>query len=383
MAGWALKPTVRSVLRPGVRLARAVLRSLSPVLLFVDRWLIALPTLLLLQLVSLGLTSFSRFSFLPDGMYGRLISRLEKFHTWMLNKWLAKKRFWFEVDIWLGRKINGNDACLSNRVLGRLRTHRASSRLKPATPTESFSDPRAEVLRTNGFVTVEQPYTAEVLRSLRSEYLMKIQDENASMAGSAATRMILASSRNLPLSRHLINDDVARIIRSYFRSHFRVWRISAYRNLPLSPEMGAKKEIYSNHWHCDRVPTDIVGVFVTLCDVSENHGPFHIVNVDRTRQLMQAGFRDRADYGLPTEVMEDSRHVVKLTGPMGRTMIWRVSDCLHRASIPQAGCSRDMIMIHVVPSGVPLPEDWLDQVELSDLEQLALQGQRRDFSAAA
>jgi hypothetical protein len=179
----------------------------------------------------------------------------------------------------------------------------------------------------------------------------------------------------MPEIRHLLTPEMKELIEDYYGSYFKVVFSSFYRNVHL-PQAEPSKETYSDRWHCDRMPSDLLTIMINLHPVAEQNGPFHIVSRPRTRELMRLGFRDRADYGLPPAIMEDPRHVVQLTGEAGGVMICDNQCCLHRAGVVGPGRLRDVGSFQVAPSTVPLAEDWIDRIELTVPERAFLERTR-------
>ena len=81
------------------------------------------------------------------------------------------------------------------------------------------------------------------------------------------------------------------------------------------------------------------------------------------------GFKGRHDYGLPIEVVEDPKHVVKLVGPPGTAVLCNPQLCLHRADIPAKGQIRDIIEFRFRPSNKPLDENWNNTIEEENISK--------------
>lgn len=83
-------------------------------------------------------------------------------------------------------------------------------------------------------------------------------------------------------------------------------------------------------------------MFVALSDIDENCGPLHLLPRPRTRQIIRQGFKNRDDYGVSLENIEDPAHLVKFEGTRGAVMFANVTQCLHRAGVPALGHIRDI-----------------------------------------
>ena len=99
---------------------------------------------------------------------------------------------------------------------------------------------------------------------------------------------------------------------------------------------------------------------MNLSNVTENDGPLHLQSIPRTTELMKQKFKNRLDYGVPMEVMEDPKHVVKCTGPPGSAFFANTTTCFHKAGNPQN--TRDMVQLLFRSSKEPMDKDWIKKV---------------------
>jgi hypothetical protein len=96
---------------------------------------------------------------------------------------------------------------------------------------------------------------------------------------------------------------------------------------------------------------------VNLSNVTEEHGPLHVVSRSDTKSLVGMRF-DREEEGLPGHIVESECDVIKLTGKAGSAAIANSNLCLHRADNPSKGNHRDLAMLVFNPSSDPCGDDW-------------------------
>lgn len=226
----------------------------------------------------------------------------------------------------------------------------------------------AAKFRKDGYAVRKELYPAELMATIKKKFETLMKDEkNYSFSVSAdyqGPEKNVRQALNDPLDHipeiaQLITDDVRANIEGYYGSYFKILRIIVWRNLHI-PKEYADHEALSNFWHFDQCTTALFNMFVTISDVTEQDGPFHTQPRQRSDELVKMGYKNRYDYGLPLNELEDKKYVVKHTGPSGKVMYASTPTCLHRAGIPEEGHYRDMLTFQFMPSNEPLPENWAD-----------------------
>lgn len=147
----------------------------------------------------------------------------------------------------------------------------------------------------------------------------------------------------------------------YYQSYFDIKYIEGWRNKHVPKSVENKSELFSNHWHCDNRSTEYLKLFIPLNNLTTDDGPFHIMSLQRTKQLMKSGFGSRDEYNLEDSLINDPNHVKKITGEVGMAYFGNPQMCLHRAGVPSEGHWRDMINFVFAPSKTPLNEDWFEK----------------------
>jgi hypothetical protein len=167
--------------------------------------------------------------------------------------------------------------------------------------------------------------------------------------GSIATRSLPFALNEIPELMSLLTPQVLDAVRQYYGSNFRLYNVAAWRNWHI-PSTPLVEEAYSNNWHTDSRRIDMLKVFVTGTDVSDDDGPTHALSREWTKEVVRKGFNHRRDYGLPVSEIENPQHLVKLTGPAGTALLCNTNLCFHRAGVPGEGRCRDLIEFRFIAS---------------------------------
>ena len=107
-------------------------------------------------------------------------------------------------------------------------------------------------------------------------------------------------------------------------------------------------ETFSDKWHFDGSDKYILKLFILIKETTINHGPFHILDLKNTRLAIDKGYLSRRNYGLDEN--EFNRLSYKFIGGAGKRILAATNKCLHRASMPDYGLYRDMLVICFSPS---------------------------------
>lgn len=232
-------------------------------------------------------------------------------------------------------------------------------------------DGQVNDLATKGHVKLEHLYDPQLIRVIENKFDKLIDNKKnfqiiAKENDQIFCKKMLDPINKIPETKNLINDKVIKFLESYFKTNFKATRFLIWRNYHIPLDLQKKHEMYSNWWHCDPENATWVKLFVTLTDVTEKNGPFHVVTKSRTKELIKMGFGHRGNYKLPTQVMEDPKYVWKATGRPGTAFACTCTLGFHRAGVPESGHHRDILQILFSPSNKPMKENWHEDLEKSD-----------------
>jgi hypothetical protein len=139
------------------------------------------------------------------------------------------------------------------------------------------------------------------------------------------------------------------VIRMYLGNDYLINEANAWRNMSI-PQEYKGSEIFSQHWHYDRV-VDFrnIQLFVLLKDVGPDDGPFeYVANPDEKTLYRSVLERSNADLGVETKT---------LIGKRGDTLLFSTGSTPHRAGVPAEGRHRDIFSVAFFPGytkiGIP------------------------------
>jgi len=291
---------------------------------------------------------------------------LEKLGRALKNPKKAIKKTYAKVDESAGKKLFGNTVGFSRNFSGQISQIRNKKDIE--------KNPLSEKLLNQQYLAFGKPYEPTLIHEIRKKYEKMLEDDQYSFVvseykGKIYQRFIKLAIQNIPDLKKLVTDEIKQVIEGYYGGHFKVQRIACLRNYHIPKEIEKENELFSNKWHCDKRNTDLLKMFVNLSDVTEKDGPLHVISKNRTRDLMQMGFRNRANYNLPIEELENPEYLVRAVGEAGTTLFSNTQFCLHKAGNPDEGRKRDMIQFIFVPSKEPLKENWDEDVEPDEILQ--------------
>lgn len=265
-----------------------------------------------------------------------------------------------------GKRIFRNPTQISEQFRGRYFHIRAKlGGLHP--------DPDGEGAKSRrlGYRPLGRIASAETMRPIQDKlngFLSVDRPDDFHFKGLLATRILPFALNEAPELMSLLTPQVLDAVRQYYGSNFRLYNVAAWRNWHIPPTPLAE-EAYSNNWHTDSRRIDMLKVFVTGTDVSDDDGPTHALSREWTHEVVRKGFNHRRDYGLPVSEIENPQHMVKLTGPAGTALLCNTNLCFHRAGVVGEGRSRDLIEFRFIASpefSLSVPENnslpWRDRI---------------------
>lgn len=254
--------------------------------------------------------------------------------------------------------VTGNFAGLSGNLSSRrvLREARRGAAWSGGAPN---ADARA--LLRDGFRVLPLRFDDALISRLRDDFAAKIDDpeDTWSTPDGAYHTAFHKPVASIPEVTKLLDKTIIDAVQSYYQCYLKVTDVMAWRNRHYSPEESGLGEVYSNRWHLDGSQLNTMTYFVTLRELTDADGPFHVQAKPRTKQLIREGFT-REDCRIPPSRLEAPEYVNVVTGPAGANYCAAVGRVLHRAGEPAEGHVRDIIKFGFAPSSTSLAHDWAE-----------------------
>lgn len=250
----------------------------------------------------------------------------------------------------------GNPVGIRNNLTGR----RLARQARAARAAQGWpeANPHAAVLAENGFVFLGNKYDPALIASLSRQVdaLMADPDKSRPAAQAVergdpdASRYVVDPAKAVPDLRHLIDDRIEALLKSYFGGHFQWTRTAIYRTSHIED---ASREVYSNIWHTDRINTSYLQLFVYLSrNVNrEETGAFEIHTRKRSARISRSGFlHRRIVLGPARRLLEDPEAITYMEGDAGTAFVVANAYCIHRAGVPAPGWHRDVVLFAFIPA---------------------------------
>ena len=164
--------------------------------------------------------------------------------------------------------------------------------------------------------------------------------------------MIIDPIKNIPEIKLLL-PFIESELKDYYKNGFIIDQVKAWRN--FSDDMYFEKKqnyIYSNIWHIDQFQVDKLNVFILLNDnVNKETGATRILDISTSKKFIRSfKFIDTSiSTKTMNEIISKNNKINYLEGDLGDIWIFNATKCLHAASIPKPGSTRDIIQFEIYP----------------------------------
>lgn len=215
-------------------------------------------------------------------------------------------------------------------------------------------------LRQQGFVRLGDRLDPEVVAALRREFEAGLTDhaavkdfarEGADGQRYLARRALAGPWQRLPSLSRLLDGPLRAELADYFCSDFYVSMVEAYRTYGLPAEAkGAFGKFMT--WHVDtQQQIDVIKLFVPLDRIDPDQGPTEVL--DKPASLTLARRLARRLQHVPDAELERAINGLggarAMTAEPGEAYLVETHHCFHRAGVPAAGRTRDLLVVRLRP----------------------------------
>lgn len=254
----------------------------------------------------------------------------------------------------LGRYYFNNDGGLISNIIGQYVRHR-DMRMVNNIDFKARNNDYSEQLSSNGLVFYDSLIGSNVVdvisnkwnqfckgKEVPSDYRLQVTSEKDGINTIKEKYVEIIE---------VFTDEIQDIVQQYYRCYVNLLNIHIYRITTPSKEWVKTAYGETGNWHTDGSSSESLKIFILLSDVSEKDGPMHLMNLSQTKDIIKG-----SNYKFASEksniFIEENYESTKFTGKKGKVMIVRTNDCLHRASIPEEGRTRDILTLYVTTSGI-------------------------------
>ncbi|MDC0586988.1 hypothetical protein OAP06_04490 [Gammaproteobacteria bacterium] len=266
------------------------------------------------------------------------------------------KRYWMPVYELPSRIIFGNTIGYTINISSRVRHFQRprtfqNEFLKNKVPDEVLND--AEQLKKQGILIYQtSDERRDSLGFLSNQLKLIYEDERQHITiENRWKQMIRDPIASIPEYKKIFPMDAVDVIRRYYQCDFNIMSLQIWRNfgLEIQEEKKYTKDVISNTLHHDRTPLFGLRIFVLLQDVEKVNGPFRYLSKKLSKKNIRSLKFWHREINTQKNIKELNDQTKPFEGSIGDYAIVNTQECLHGATIPTAGHSRDMAQFYIEP----------------------------------
>jgi|UPI0003785DD0 hypothetical protein len=215
---------------------------------------------------------------------------------------------------------------------------------------------RNSEIKDLGFKKIKYNLNNNLIKSISAKFEQYISDDSICKFGTdKKSRHLYDPLKYIPEIKDLeilYKNEAKNFYSGEYKVHSSIaWRI--YSDASYNKEN--KKYLYSNYWHFDDLPKDLLKVFILLSDnVNKNSGATRVIDVPTSKKLARTfKFVDNALPSITTPRVDKyvyrNDKINYFEGNKGDVYICNTPRCLHAATIPEEGKIRDLIQVELYP----------------------------------
>lgn len=260
------------------------------------------------------------------------------------------------LNIKLGRIFFGNDSGIYSNLIGeyilkRDRKKVAKNGYKKSQRISSSNHP----LKLDGFLLDTSMVGSTVIEKISQQWDEYCKDKpipedgRFQLSSKEDKQLIL---KHFPNMGSCINEAVQGIIEDYYQCHMNILNYHIYRI--YGNEDDSNQLLYGSTatWHNDGSTAESLKLFFMLSDIKDSRdGPTRVLDIDQTRQVIKSG-----RFHFPDKESTTAKHIhskfkpQSMVGKKGTAFIVRTNQCLHSASVPEEGRTRDLLVFYITSS---------------------------------
>ena len=221
---------------------------------------------------------------------------------------------------------------------------------------KKFSSYNNSEIKNLGFKKIKYNLDAKLIKTISDKFEKNILNDSVSkFSTDNKSRHLYNPLRYIPEIKNL---EILweKDAKDFYAGNYRVHSCNAWRIYSDSSyKENKKKFLYSNFWHFDDLPKNLLKVFILLSDnVDKDSGATRVIDVSTSKKLTRT-FKF-VDYALPSisarkvdEYVYSNNKINYFGGNKGDVYICNTPRCLHAATIPENDRIRDLIQLELYP----------------------------------
>jgi hypothetical protein len=229
--------------------------------------------------------------------------------------------------------------------------------LKTSDYKKTFHSSNNSELKNLGFKKIKYNLDSKLIEIISDKFEQNILNDSVSkFSTNNKSRYLINPLKYIPEIEDL-EFLWEKDVKDFYAGNYRVHKYNAWRIYSDSSYNENKKNfLYSNFWHFDDAPKNLLKVFILLSDnVGKDSGATRVIDVSTSKKLTRT-FKF-VDYALPSisnrlvdEYVYSNNKINYFEGNKGDAFICNTPRVLHAATIPEEGKVRDVFQIELYPA---------------------------------
>ena len=228
-------------------------------------------------------------------------------------------------------------------------------------------------LRNNGVITNFNNRGFCKIKSIDNNDITELKkifldDNNASDKENSYTfKPSLNSEKGKNLIKNIIRKNLSETLRnlnSYYNKNIYLTNVELKKTFHINKEH-EENEYFNNFFHIDSYLRTHFKIFINVSDIEEKNGPTEVFDLLKTKKIRQFNSFENKRGNL--KIPSDIRSYLN-TGKAGEVLLCNTSLCLHRATNPEKGNTRENLILTFV--SYPSPSDDLFHYEKIDPDSI-------------
>ena len=276
-------------------------------------------------------------------------------------------------NIWLGRIIFGNDGGIYSNLIGEYISWKNRVFSNPPQAKSNVVLDGSVSLKEKGYLINYNLVGSEIIDEISSQWDKYCSDKPVPVDG----RFQLSSEEDASLMKKIfpsieqcISEELQQIIESFYQANMNILNYHVYRI--FGNEDNTNGSLYGSTatWHNDGSTSESLKLFFMLSDIQDlTDGPTAVLDIDQTKKLVRSKHFEFPDkLGLTASTINKEYSPKMMTGDKGTAFIARTNQCLHAATIPDKGKTRDLLVFYITSS--TKKRNIKDQISHASYDQL-------------
>jgi hypothetical protein len=259
------------------------------------------------------------------------------------------------LNVRLGRIFYGNDGGIYSNLIGEYILYRDRTKAENKGFIVNQTNVSSASINSEGFIINDSLVGSELIESIAEKWNIYCKDKTRPKDG----RLQISSKEDSSIMHSYFSNvglcitaEIQEIIEQFYRCHMNILNYHIYRIYGYPDKTNQLLYGSTATWHNDGSTSESLKLFYMLSDINEiEDGPTAVLNIEQTKKVTKSGKFYFPDKQARTAKLIQSEYKPELIlGAQGTAFIVRTNQCLHSASIPNQGRTRDLLAFYITSS---------------------------------